>query len=142
MKLKIKPTLPKSSSTELVRKGEFPSRDNQFKPGASWKGNAGGRPKIIGQTLEQRLLEEIESDIPDPKDPKKKIKVRRLDLVVDSLIRNATTDLPHSVSAFRAIRETLEPADQQPTDRDNFSVAREVLLLMIERGKHMEVKDI
>jgi Family of unknown function (DUF5681) len=80
-----------------------------WKPGQS--GNPGGRPKIIGRTLEQRLLEVIECDIRDPKNKKKwiKFKGRRLDMVIDALIRNACSSFPHQVSAFKTIREILEP---------------------------------
>ena len=141
MKLKIKPTLPKSSTTELVSKGEFPSRANQFKPGDSWKGNAGGRPKAV-RDLYQRLAEE-----------KVKIKVLREDgaeeeIVVPKIEQVARTQFdiacktePHSVTAAREIVRIMEPAEGS-TDRGNFDIAREVLILMIERGKHMEVRDI
>jgi hypothetical protein len=97
--------------------------------------NPGGRPKIIGQTLTQRLLEEIESDIPDPKDLKKTItvKCRRLDLVVESLINNAMTYQPHSVSAFRTIREIVEPTQEEEQGAVDKDFTRLIAQLIMER---------
>ncbi|HWX16517.1 MAG TPA: hypothetical protein VNY07_08020 [Chthoniobacterales bacterium] len=66
--------------------------------------------------------------------------------MADNLVEIACTQYPNSlsasVSAAKELRSAVEPVPEEPTDRDNFDVAREVLTLMIERGKHMQVRDI
>jgi hypothetical protein len=115
--------------------GVVPPIEHRFKPGKDWTGNKGGRPKVIGQTLNQRLMEEIEADIPDPKDPKKTIhvKARRLDMVVDTLIGNAMTYQPHSVTAFRTIREIVEPSEEEQRGSSDRDLTRLVVQLLMER---------
>src|SRR5438552_3758753 len=48
-----------SNATELASKGgrggTIPPVKHRFKPGVEWRGNAGGRPKILGESLKKRL---------------------------------------------------------------------------------------
>jgi hypothetical protein len=119
-----------------------------WKPGQS--GNPGGRPKIIGQTLEQRLLEVIECEIRDPLNPRKRIpfKGRRLDMIINALINNAASMYPHQVAAFREIRQILEPtaselgAAGKSEGSPDMGLIREFARRFMERQRLVKTIDI
>jgi uncharacterized protein DUF5681 len=80
----------------------------RWKPGQS--GNRSGRPRQVGDMINKKLNEIVTVEREDPETgEKKKVKVQRVEIVAERLIDNACTLMPHAVSAFRAIRETVEP---------------------------------
>ena len=93
---------------------------------------------MLAKALKKKM--KVQVGVDENKQPIYK-KITRAQAIVDALILNACGAGPVSVAAFKAILETIEPTEE-PNARDNFSVAREVLTLMMERGKHMQVRDI
>jgi hypothetical protein len=76
-------------------------------------------------------------------------KGRRLDMIINALINNASCNYPHQVTAFRAIREILEPtaaelgeagaAASGGIDRE---LIREFSRLFLERQRQVKTIDI
>jgi len=93
-----------SNATELALKGgrggTIPPVAHRFKPGSEWRGNAGGRPKILGESLKKKLEAKAEDG-------------RTVaEHVTENLIANALTPYPHSVTAFEKIRQLVEPTEE------------------------------
>ena|ERR1700739_2967134 len=109
-----------------------PPVEHRFKPGKDWKGNAGGRPRILRENAAELLAEKT-------KDGKTKARV-----AVESLYANVLLiGMPHSVSAFDKLRTLVEPTEQEEgsgavsADR---SFLREMFNLAMERkAKAIEV---
>ncbi|HWX15568.1 MAG TPA: DUF5681 domain-containing protein [Chthoniobacterales bacterium] len=147
MKLKIKTSIPAQNATELAKLkpgkgGIVPPPEHRFKPGAEWRGNKGGRPRAVRDLYQRLAAEKVKMKVQREDGRKEEIIVSKMEKVARTQFDIACKMEPHSVTAAREIARIVEPIDEQPTDRDNFDVAREVLILMMERAKHMEVKDI
>jgi hypothetical protein len=73
----------------------------------------------------------------------KKVKMTVADAIAKNLADCAMNSSQHGVGAAKELRTVVEPEEQPgSSDRDNFDVAREVLILMMERAKHMQFTDI
>ncbi len=142
MRIKIKPPVPKVEDkppeVRLVpspHNGVIPPVEHRWKPGQS--GNPSGRAKIVQSAYQKALLAEVEHE---------GRKLLCVDVMAQNLVNIASTHYPAnpaaSVSAAKELRSSVEPEETAPTDRDNFSIAREVLILMMDREKRMEVRDI
>lgn len=119
-----------SNATELALKGgrggTIPPVKHRFKPGPAWRGNAGGRPKILGGSLTKQLKAKTE----DGRTVAEK--------VVENLINNALSRFPHSVTAFRTIREIVEPNEEEERVAVDRDLVREMTMMFMER----EVEEI
>src|ERR1700736_874634 len=146
MKLRITPTVVKLKENKPVhslipspRTGIVPPVEHRWKKGQS--GNYNGRPRIIRSAYEKRLMKivMVEDDFVEGDAPvAKKVKMTVADAIAKNLADTAMTSVKYGVGAAQELRKVVEPdTEEEPTDRGNFDVAREVLTLMIERGKHM-----
>jgi len=142
MKIKITPTIPVTPKPPVPRlipsplNAVIPPVEHRWKPGQS--GNYKGRPALIKSAYERALMKKV---------PDRNGELRAsVDVMAENLVEIACSYQPASpsasVSAAKELRSAVEPVPEEPTDRGNFDIAREVLTLMIERGKHMEVTDI
>ena len=122
----LKPDKPVHSG--ILEKPERPQNKNliHYKPGAEWTGNRSGRPKILGDSLKKQL----EAVAEDGR--------TKAEHVTETLIANAMTGLPHSVSAFRTIREIVEPTEAESMGGSDRDLTRMVALLFIERESEMK----
>jgi hypothetical protein len=94
--------------------------------------------EMLAKALKKKM--KVQVGVDENKQPIYK-EITRAEAIADALTLNACGAAPGSVAAFKAILEAIEPLEE-PTDRGNFDIAREVLILMMEREKHMEVRDI
>jgi hypothetical protein len=108
-----------NNATELALRGghggTIPPVKHRFKPGAEWRGNAGGRPKILGDSLTKQLKAKTEDG--------RTVAAK----VAENLINNALSRSPHSVSAFRTIREVVEPPEEEAPEKPDRGFIRMVL---------------
>ena len=100
--------LPSSSEQQLAshspqnwktdgRGKSLGSRRTQFKPGANWTGNKGGRPRALTDAYRKWLAEEDE-----------KTGRTNAEEIALNMIEIAKSDAPHSVSAGRELRLATE----------------------------------
>jgi hypothetical protein len=106
--------------------GVVPPVEHRFQPGVS--GNPGGTPKVLTTSLKRRLNEEVQT-----RDGKRKV----VDLVVDALVDNARSALPHSVTAFREIARLIEPDGAENNSQGPLNISMEVLRSVYERAARM-----
>ena len=114
-----------SNATELALKGgrggTIPPVAHRFKPGSEWRGNAGGRPKILGESLKKQLEAKAEDG-------------RTVaEHIVENLIANALTPYPHSIAAFRTIRELVEPTEEEAPQKPDMEFVHSVMRLAMEK---------
>ena len=81
--------------------GYPPPAEHQFKPGKEWRGNAGGRPKV----LERSLAKHLRSKAPNGK--------LVAENIVEALCEKASSQGKESVAAYNAIKATVEPANAE-----------------------------
>jgi len=109
----------KPQSMRPGRSGVTPPVEHRFKPGKEWRGNAGGRPKILKEECAAWLCE---------KGPSGKTNAREL---IESMGTAAMQPrLPHSVRAARFLYEVSEPTEAE--ERGSGAVDREFSRMVAE----------
>ena len=106
MKLKIKPSIPKSEKPPDVRlipsplNAVIPPVQHRWKPGQS--GNPKGRPALIKSAYERALMREVK-DRNGHKRP-------YVDVMADNLVEIASTQYPNNLSASVSAAKELRSA--------------------------------
>jgi hypothetical protein len=109
-------TLKRQTPKPLRTRRDIATR---FKPGVS--GNPGGRPRAIYEATAKALAEI------DPLTGK-----TRADKIVESMLQAAERPMmPHSVSAFRAIREVAEPMEEAESGQINANVLNATVIAIL-----------
>jgi len=105
--------------------GVTPPVEHRFKPGQDWRGNAGGRSKILREESAAYLNE---------KDKGGKTNARRL---IESMATKALSSRKDAVSAFKALRETIDPkGSNDEADKDgpvDWDLVKHLMELMVRR---------
>jgi hypothetical protein len=96
--------------------------------------NIGGRPKVLTESLAKELRKKVKVCVSKGEDGKEIVEEKlRAECVVEALVDNACTKLPHSVSAFRAIYEIVEPSKEEERGTSDRDLTRMVVQALMER---------
>jgi hypothetical protein len=102
--------------------------------------NLRGRPKFFAETLAKELRKKVKVQIETDDGQKATIKKTRAELIAQALIDSACTMKPHSVAAFRTIREIVEPIEGEERRSSDREYHRMVLTAVMEaRAQRIEV---
>lgn len=83
--------------------------------------NKGGRPRILTEKMKAHLEQEDEHG------------VTNAEKIVEAMVALAQKQLPHSVSAFREIRQIVESADNEEKSSVNVGSLNVEVLAMLDQ---------
>jgi hypothetical protein len=138
----LKPkSAPTQISGEITRKidGRRFNKGNpqNLRPAPPWpKGvspNPGGRPRRLIDAVTEELDRIVRVTVVDEEGKSHRIKMSRRQAIAMSIVDNACSLKPHSVAAFRAISELVEPAEEKERRITDREFLRLVGTLLMER---------
>jgi hypothetical protein len=96
--------------------------------------NVGGRPKVLTESLAKELRKKVKVCVGKGEDGEEIVEEKlRAECVVKALVDNACTMRPHSVAAFRAIYEIVEPTEEEESRSSDRDFTRLIIQLLMER---------
>jgi hypothetical protein len=96
--------------------------------------NIGGRPKVLTESLAKELRKKVKVCVGKGEDGKQIVEEKlRAECVVEALVDSACTMKPHSVTAFRTIREIIEPSELEQRGSSDRELTRLFAQLLWER---------
>jgi hypothetical protein len=96
--------------------------------------NIGGRPKVLTESLAKELRKKVKVCVGKGQDGKEIVEEKlRAECVVEALVDNACTKMPHSVGAFRAIYDIIEPSNENERGSSDRELTRIVVMALLEK---------